>query len=343
MSIGPVMLDLDGLEISAEEQELLQQPLVGGVILFQRNYASPRQLQELIQAIRSCRKPLLIAVDQEGGRVQRFRKDFIELPPMQQFGKYYDEAPLQAKQLAKTCGWIMASELLAYTVDFSFAPVLDIDYGISAVIGNRAFHKQPGGVADLAQAFWQGMHEAGMAGVGKHFPGHGFVAADSHTDIPTDLRSYQEIAGQDLETFKNLIQQGLEGIMPAHIIYSAVDSKPAGFSAYWLQDILRRQLHFSGVIFSDDLNMAGASGMGSYAERAKLALAAGCDMILICNQRQGAYEILKSLSVQSGGINPRLQAMQGHSHYKTRDDLYQSLAWQKAVTALQIFNHEYVT
>lgn len=335
MSLGPVMLDLDGLSVSAEEKELLQHPAVGGVILFQRNYADPEQLTELINTIRSYRNPLLIAVDQEGGRVQRFREGFVRLPPMSSLGEYHVIDPQLAKQLAKTCGWIMASELLAYAIDFSFAPVLDLNCGISQVIGSRAFHTNPDIVIELATAFWQGMRAAGMSGVGKHFPGHGSVAADSHTHIPMDPRPLAEITGQDLKIFAALIQRGIEGIMPAHIIYPDVDDKPAGFSKIWLQNILRDQLGFDGVIFSDDLGMVGASGIGNYAERAKLAIDAGCDMILICNQRQGAYEILASFDKQSLKFNPRLKNMQRHNvAIQSKETLYRSQTWQDAVTNL---------
>lgn len=337
MSLGPVMLDLDGLSVSAEEKELLKHPAVGGIILFQRNYANPEQLTQLINTIRTCRDPLLIAVDQEGGRVQRFREGFVRLPPMSSLGEYHAIDPQEAKKLAKICGWVMASELLVYTIDFSFAPVLDLDRGISQVIGSRAFHTDPDIVIELVTAFWQGMQAAGMNGVGKHFPGHGSVAADSHTDIPIDPRQMAEITEQDLKTFKTLIQRGIEGIMPAHIIYSGVDDKPAGFSKIWLQDILRKQLGFDGVIFSDDLGMVGASGVGNYAERANLAIEAGCDMILICNQRQGAYEILGSFDKQPLKFSPRLKKMQRHNGVtQTKETLYRSQAWQDAVAYLNI-------
>ncbi|MEZ5583939.1 MAG: beta-N-acetylhexosaminidase [Candidatus Competibacteraceae bacterium] len=296
MSLGPLMLGLEGHTLSAEERELLQHPLVGGVILFSRNYHSPDQLGALLESVHAVRQPrLLVAVDHEGGRVQRFRDGFTRLPAVRRLGDCYESDPKRAKQLARTTGWLMAAELRSVGVDFSFAPVLDLDYGISTVIGDRAFHSDPTVVSELAQAYLHGMHKAGMEAVGKHFPGHGNVAADSHHELPIDQRAYADLAAMDLVPFARLVEYGLAGIMPAHVVYTAVDNQPAGFSAYWLRDILRQRLGFQGAIFSDDLDMAGAGVAGTPPERAQAALTAGCDMVLACNDRAAAVAILDEL------------------------------------------------
>jgi len=290
------MLGLEGPTLSAEEREILQHPLVGGIILFTRNYHSPEQLDALLTSIHAVRQPrLLVAVDHEGGRVQRFRDGFTRLPAVRRLGDCYDSDPKRAKQLARTTGWLMAAELRAVGVDFSFAPVLDLDYGISTVIGDRAFHSDPMAVSELAQAYLHGMHKAGMEAVGKHFPGHGNVAADSHHELPIDQRGYADLAAIDLVPFARLVEYGLAGIMPAHVVYTEVDEQPAGFSSRWLQDILRQRLGFQGAIFSDDLDMAGASIAGTPPERAHAALSAGCDMVLACNDRAAAIAILDGL------------------------------------------------
>lgn len=333
MALGPLMLDLDGVELSVEERELLADPRVGGVILFSRNYHSPEQLTRLCQQIHEIRSPqLLIAVDQEGGRVQRFREGFTEISAMGEFGRCYDRDHKRALQDAESAGWLMASELLSCGVDFSFAPVLDLAHGVSGVIGDRAFHRNPEVVSVLAQSWMRGMHLAGMGAVGKHFPGHGGVKADSHVDVPTDERSFADLMIDDLVPFERMVLYGIEGIMPAHIYYTATDPDyTAGFSPFWLQAVLRKQLGFHGTIFSDDLSMEGAAPIGGYPERAAAALKAGCDMILVCNHREQAIEVLDALPMQS---DPLLTARLMRLHGKRgmdRDKLMESHQWQYAV------------
>lgn len=308
--LGPVMLDIAGLALSAAEGERLCHPMVGGVILFSRNYGSPQQLCELTAAIRALRKPeLLIAVDHEGGRVQRFQHGFSRLPAMRRLGEAWDRNRDAACTAARDIAYVLAGELLACGVDFSFTPVLDLDFGASGVIGDRAFHSDPAATAQLARSLIAGLREAGMASVGKHFPGHGYVRADSHLAVPVDERSFAEIEAADLVPYRELIQQGLAAVMPAHVIYPRVDAHPAGFSARWLRQILRAELHFDGMIFSDDLSMEGASVAGGVVERADAALAAGCDMVLLCNAPDDAPVLLAGLSA---ALNQRrAEAMRG--------------------------------
>jgi beta-N-acetylhexosaminidase len=307
------MLDLEGLELTAEERELLRHPQTGGVILFARNYADPRQLQTLTRSIRALRTPHpVIAVDQEGGRVQRLRSGFTALPPLAMLGRLYDKDQVRALRAAAELGWVMATEVLQHGLDISFAPVLDTDYGVSGVIGDRAFHRDPQVIAMLGESYIRGMREAGMAATGKHFPGHGAVRGDSHIEKPRDQRPLAELMRTDIVPFERLITHGLDGIMPAHVIYERVDSKPAGYSRRWVQDILRTQLKFKGVIFSDDLCMAGAELGACFADRAELALEAGCDMVLVCNHRKAAVEVLESLGAyRNPGAQMRLVRMHG--------------------------------
>ena len=267
MSLGPIMLDLAGTALDAEDRELLRHPSVGGVILFSRNYASPAQLADLTAAIHALREPrLLIGVDQEGGRVQRFRQGLTRLPPAGRFGRLHVQDPARARPACEAVAWLMATELRAVGVDFSFAPVLDLDRGISQVIGDRGFASETQTVCELASAWTDGARRAGMAAVGKHFPGHGGVAADSHTDLPLDPRAFADFLMEDLVPFQRLIDHGLEAIMPAHVIYPQIDARPAGFSPVWLRDILRGQLGFQGVIFSDDLIMAAGDSITPAAD-----------------------------------------------------------------------------
>ena len=313
MSLGPIMLDLTGFSLLGEEREMLRHPMVGGVILFSRNYNSPDQLAGLVDAIHSVREPrLMIAVDHEGGRIQRFREGFTRLPAAELIGKDYDRNDRHGLELAEHCGWLMAIELRSVGVDFSFAPVLDIHKGISSVIGDRSFHRNPEVIADLGKAFMHGMRRAGMAAVGKHFPGHGSVTEDSHLTIPVDKRRFEDIQLEDLVVYERLIHAGLPAIMPAHVIYPAVDDKPAGFSSVWLKDVLRQQLQFQGTIFSDDINMAGAEFAGDYIERTHSALTAGCDMVLVCNNRDAVETILENYKYSPNPVSQaRLIRMHG--------------------------------
>jgi beta-N-acetylhexosaminidase len=342
VSLGPVMLDLQGTELSAEESEMLRHPLVGGVILFTRNYASLDQLIQLVESIHAVRDPhLLVAVDHEGGRVQRFREGFTRLPAARRIGTLFDHHRHKAKELAQNTGWLMASELRSVGIDFSFAPVLDLDFGVCEVIGDRAFHHDPESVYELSYAYIKGMAEAGMAAVGKHFPGHGAVKEDSHVAIPVDDRHYDLIYQQDIHPYRKLVRENLAAIMPAHVIYSKVDSRPAGFSRHWLQDILRQQLEFQGVIFSDDLNMHGASVAGeNFSDRATAAIEAGCDIILVCNNRAGAVEILDNFHYTDNPVtHARVARMHGR-HVLSRHELNASERWHMTVKQIQNYLDE---
>lgn len=330
------MLDLRGPELAADEREILRHPLVGGVILFSRNYSDPGQLRSLTESIHGLRHPaLLIAVDHEGGRVQRFHQGFSRLPACACFGNLFDNDRREGLERAEEAGWLMAAELLSAGVDFSFAPVLDLDLGISQVIGDRAFHRQAEAVADLARQYCLGMKRAGMAAIGKHFPGHGSVREDSHHDVPRDTRALQEIMKKDIIPFQRLVHSHLQGIMPAHVIYTDVDALPAGFSSRWLQGILRQQFGFQGAIFSDDISMAGAEVLGSYTSRTRAALAAGCDMVLVCNNQAEAVKILETLDHEPAPASQvRLIRLHGRGHYRNFQELQAAPNWQQAATRI---------
>ena len=333
MGLGPVMLDVLGTQLTAEDEARLMHPLVGGVILFTRNYESPGQLTELTAAIHALRTPpLLIAVDHEGGRVQRFREGFTKIPPMRELGKIWDAHPQRARHLAQKAGYVLAAELRACGVDFSFTPVLDVDYGQSSVIGDRAFHSDPQAIAELAHNLLLGLKQGGMHSVGKHFPGHGYVQADSHLDIPVDEREFVDIELCDLIPFRQMVNYGLTAVMPAHVIYPKVDSRPAGFSPVWLKNILRGQLGFEGCVFSDDLSMEGAAVAGGIVQRAEAALNAGCDMVLVCNRPESADELLRGLNWEmSAASRARLAQMRGRPHPESLARLYEQHQFLKAL------------
>ncbi len=297
---GPLMVDVAGITLTREEEQRLRHPLVGAVILFARNFETREQLQVLTRSIHALRTPaLLIAVDHEGGRVQRFRTDgFTVLPCMRALGEYWMHSPMVAMRMATDVGYVLGAELRACGIDLSFTPVLDLDYGVSKVIGDRSFHRDPRVVAMLARALVQGLSFAGMSACGKHFPGHGAVAADSHHAIPRDPRSLTRILQEDAAPYEWLGDQVIASVMPAHVIYPKVDSKPAGFSSRWVQDILRNKLGFDGVVFSDDLTMEGASVAGDILARAQAALGAGCDMALVCNRPDLADDLLARLEFE---------------------------------------------
>lgn len=337
-----MMVDLASTQITPEEQHMLKHPLVGGVILFSRNYQSRDQLTDLVMQIKALRKPsLLLGVDHEGGRVQRFREGFTLLPPVGALGRLYDTDPYSAKVLAETTGWLMAKEVLAVGIDFSFAPVLDLDRGISTVIGDRAFHRDPQAVVELAGSYIRGMARAGMTATGKHFPGHGMVVEDSHHALPVDKRHYDQIAAEDLIPFARLIHFGLGAIMPAHVIYQNVDENPAGFSEFWIKEVLRNRLGFRGTVFSDDLSMKAAYCMGDFGERALKAIQAGCDMVLVCNDHQAVAAVLQALDrykSEPGSIMRRMR-MVGRSFLKW-DHLVKDSKWKKAVQDVEVLRSQ---
>jgi beta-N-acetylhexosaminidase len=336
LPLGPVMLDVEGVGLNDADRERLANPLVGGVILFKRNYVAPDQIAALTAEIRALRSPsLLIAVDHEGGRVQRFRDGYTLIPAMAELGALWDNDRPAARRRAEAGGFVLASELAASGVDFSFTPVLDLDFGRSAVIGNRALHRNADAVTDLAGALIAGLARAGFAAVGKHFPGHGFAAEDSHAEIPTDPRPLPELRAADLVPYERL-RAKLAGVMPAHVIYPAVDRVPAGFSRIWLQDVLRGELGFDGVIFSDDLSMEAAAVAGDIASRAGAALAAGCDMVLVCNRPDLADQLLGTLSWTAGhGWRDRLARMRSRQSYASLERARAEPSYQAALGELQ--------
>lgn len=333
--MGPIMLDVLGTSLTAEDKELLQHPLVGGLILFTRNYESPEQIAQLTADIRrAANKPIIIAVDHEGGRVQRFRDGFSLIPAMGKIWNFADKNVIKAQALAKQSAILMALEVQAVGIDISFAPILDID-DISAVIGDRAFHKNPEVVCQLASAFVDGLHLVGMKATGKHFPGHGSVEADSHIDLPIDLRSRDEIFSLDMLPFKTLINNNkVDALMPAHVIFPDIDSEAVGFSPYWLKDVLRDELGFKGVIFSDDLSMEGAACVGGYVERAEAAQQAGCDMLLLCNNRDGCIDVIDNANITiEEKSNQRLLALLKNST-SGLNELKENPNWQHALKVL---------
>jgi beta-N-acetylhexosaminidase len=312
LALGPVMLDVASLRLNEDDRRRLSHAHAGGVILFARNFQSPSQLRELCAEIKALREPeLLIAVDHEGGRVQRFRTGFTLLPPMAELGRVWRDDPSRAIVLAHSVGKTLAAELLRHGVDFSFTPVVDLDFGRSQVIGDRAFHADASVVGELAAALQSGLRAAGMVAVAKHYPGHGFAEADSHIAIPVDSRSLAEIEAADLQPYATLIDGGLAAVMPAHVIYPAVDHRPAGFSPVWLREILRGRMRFKGVVFSDDLSMEGASVAGEIVARGLAALSAGCDMVLVCNRPVDADRLLAGLPSSAVADQARLLALRG--------------------------------
>lgn len=337
---SPLILDIAGLTLTKKDRQRLAHPLVGGIILFGRNWQDRQQLTTLCRSIKKLRPDLLICVDHEGGRVQRFRTDgFTHLPPMRALGEQWLRAPLEATNAATACGYVLASELRACGVDFSFTPVLDLDYGESSVIGDRAFARDPRVVTLLAKSLMHGLRLAGMASCGKHFPGHGFVKADSHTDIPVDRRSLKAILSEDAAPY-GWLSTTLDSLMPAHVIYPRVDARPAGFSARWLGDILRGQLRFNGAVFSDDLSMAGARQIDgqpvSPTQAAVAALNAGCDLVLLCNQSLNGGEVLDDwLDGMSEAHLKGLWGMDEHSEARRRALLpsMPSLAWESLMVS----------
>jgi beta-N-acetylhexosaminidase len=309
------MLGIPGPRLGADDRELLAHPATGGVILFDRNYQDPSQLADLTAEIHGLREPrLLVAVDQEGGRVQRFRSQFTRLPALACFGALYDDDRDAAAKLTRDCGWLMAAELRACGVDFSFAPALDLRTRESIVIGDRALHRDPEVVAILARAFMAGMGSAGMCAVGKHFPGHGSVAGDSHLTLPVDDRDLETLRVADMLVFERMIHYGLPAVLAAHVVYSKVDARPAGYSRMWLTHVLRGELGFSGAVFSDDLGMAGASLDGGATAQAALALEAGCDMVLLCNDRAAAESVVEDNPQRESALrSARLARLHGRN------------------------------
>jgi beta-N-acetylhexosaminidase len=329
---GPAVIDVVGTVLTEEDRERLGHPAAGAVILFARNYESPDQLTFLTEDIARLREPeLAICVDHEGGRVQRFREGFTGIPPMRELGRLWDRNQEVALEAARGAAYIIGAELAAHGVDFSFAPVLDLDYGGSSVIGDRALHFDPIAVGALGAAIVRGFADAGMGAVGKHFPGHGYATADTHVAVAADARPFKEIFRKDIAPYIPVIKAGLAGVMPAHVIYAQCDAEPAGYSRYWLQEILRGKLGFDGLIFSDDLSMEGAGVAGGIPERARAALEAGCDMVLLCNDPAGQDRLLESLGEMSMQHAGRLEKFKR----KGGRDLRKSVAYREAQESLQ--------
>ena len=298
------MLSIEGAELTDEDIGLISSPEVGGLVLFSRNYSNREQLMRLVSRVRALRADLIIAVDQEGGRVQRFREEFELLPSLQKIGDLARALPDQSDDICFSLAWLMASDILSIGIDISFAPVLDLDRNSCSVISDRSFSEDPEEAVRMCRAYIAGMREAGMASTAKHFPGHGSVRQDSHLELPVDDRSMPEVKSRDLIPFIELSSE-YDAVMPGHLKYPDINVQPVGFSPYWLQDILRLEIGFDGVIFSDDLTMEGAAESGSYSERARLALDAGCDMLLVCNNREGVIEVLEFLENRTRNANAR--------------------------------------
>lgn len=338
--LGPVIVDLAGEELSQAEAEMIQHPHVGGLIFFGRNCVSAEQIDDLVQSVRAVRPELLLAIDQEGGRVQRLRSGFTRLPALQKLGRYYQRDPAQAALVVQSVAWLMAAELRSVGIDISFAPVLDADDSFSQVIGDRSFGSDPDLVAAVGALYIDGMAEAGMKATAKHFPGHGAVHADSHLALPVDERDMESVQRDDMRPFRVLLPR-VGAVMPAHILFKNIDSRPVGCSSYWLQNVLRQELDFNGVIFSDDLSMAGAEFAGSYSERATAALRAGCDAVLVCNQPEKAAEVLASLEQQQWPRDGKLATMRSTLTGGTPSlaDLQQTPRWievQRHIELLEV-------
>jgi len=328
------MIDVAGTELSAEDIRLLEHPLVGSVLLFTRNYRDPAQVTALTAAIRAVRSPhLLIAVDHEGGRVQRFREGFTRLPAMRLLGRRYDEDRRDALGLAQSVGWLLAAELRAVGVDFSFAPCVDLDYGVSEIIGDRAFHSDPDTVAALAVATMTGMREAGMPAIAKHFPGHGAVVADSHVALPVDRREFADLEA-DIRPYRPLIDNNVAGIMAAHVVFPAVDALPPSLSKRWITGVLREEMGFHGCVFTDDLSMAGAAAFGDVVARAELALAAGCDVLPICNDRHSVELVLKALGTNAGSVASQARMVRMRARGEEPKDLHGNRRWQETASRI---------
>lgn len=337
MHLGPVMLDIAGLELTAEDREVLQHPGVGGVILFQRNYHSPAQLSELSMQIKQLRQPgLLIAVDQEGGRVQRFGTEYSRLPALRKLGLVFDRDPQTAFALAESLGWVLASELRACGVDISFAPVLDLYQDDKGVIGDRALHADPLIVTQLAAVIIGGMAYAGMSAVAKHFPGHGGVSVDSHVALPCKHATLAELQNTDLRPFKALLEKKIHAVMTAHLLIPQVDDVPVTLSTQWLSSLLRDAWGFNGMIFSDDLSMGALHPYGDMVARTHSALQAGCDMVLICNDRAAAGAVLTALpALQQMPVTRRAEMLKPNHASLSFTELLQSASWLKHVTRLR--------
>jgi beta-N-acetylhexosaminidase len=325
------MVDVGGPDLTSEDVRVLSHPMVGSVILFTRNYRDPAQLAELTAAIRDIRSPqLLIAVDHEGGRVQRFRDGFTRLPAARALGRRFDTQRHEGLDLARSVGWLMAAELRAVGIDFSFAPCVDLDYGVSEIIGDRAFHSDADAVAALGVAYMTGMRDAGMAACAKHFPGHGAVVADSHTDLPVDRRTFVDMEA-DIRPYRLMVENNVASIMAAHVVYPAIDQLPASLSRRWVTDILRGELGFHGCVFADDLSMAGAAAFGGILERVRLAFAAGCDVLPICNDRQAVQSVLEHFGAEFGSPASQARLVRMRARGEAGANLGDNRQWQETV------------